>query len=125
MSKWTTEFENHPFQQTWTSLKEQVDSIALDDKTIETNVAEVARLRRVIAYLSRLIEGIDPELTPRSTWDNFNSQATPCLAEVSSFNSNRNIGHIANSNNHADNLLTYVRPYMVLPESAAAVKWPR
>lgn len=119
MSKWTIEFENHPFQQTWLSLKEQVDQITLDDESVETDVAEVARLRKVVAYLSDLLENIDPELTPSSTWKNFNAQATPCLAEVTSYNSNRNIGHITNANAHADNLLTYVRPYMVLPKMAA------
>jgi hypothetical protein len=118
-SKWNTEFASHPFQQTWASLKDQSSEIALDDETVETDVAEVARLRKVITYLSELIENIDPELTPASTWKNFNAQATPCLAEVTNFNSNRNIAHITNANNHADNLLTYVRPYMVLPKSAA------
>lgn len=119
MSKWTTEFENHPFQQTWAALKEEANVITLDDETVETDVTEVARFRKVIAYLSGLIEKIDPELTPSSTWTNCNAQATKCLAEVHSFNSNRNIAHITNANNHADNLLTYIRPYMVLPKAAA------
>ncbi len=119
MNSWVSNFENHPFQQTWASLKEHVHEIVLDDETVETDVAEVARLRKVVTYLAELIDNIDPELTPLSTWKNFNNQVIPCLTEVTNFNSNRNIAHITAANNHADNLLTYVRPYMVLPKSAA------
>lgn len=120
MSRWTEEFDKHPFQNTWADLKLRTEEITLDDETVETSLAEVARLRKAIAFLSEMIGGVDPELVPSSTWSNFASQATACLAEITSYNSNRNIGHIANANNHVDNLLAYVRPYMVLPSSAVA-----
>lgn len=118
MSRWTTEFQNHPFQKTWIDLKKQIEEVTLDDETVETAVAEVARLRKATVYLSELIDGVDPELVPSSTWNSFATQATACLAEITNYNSNRNITHITNANNHADNLLAYVRPYMVLPKSA-------
>lgn len=118
MSRWTEEFYSHPFQSTWTEVKSQIEAITLDDDTIETAITEVARLRKATAFLSEMIGGVDPELIPSSTWTNFASQATTCLSEVSAYNSNRNITHIANANSHVDNLLTYVRPYMVLPDVA-------
>lgn len=61
-----------------------------------------------------MLNSIDPELVPVATWDSFNLQATPCNQQVINFISNRNIGHIQTANAHADNLLTYIRPYMVI-----------
>ncbi|CCQ12024.1 hypothetical protein PALB_29250 [Pseudoalteromonas luteoviolacea B = ATCC 29581] len=120
MSRWQEQFDNHPFQTTWEQLKELVKETKVDDESIITDVEEVARLSKVIGYLEQMIESIDPELVPASTWNNFNNQCQPCLNEISSFKSNRNIQHIVNANSNADNLLTYVRPYVV--ESGKAAK---
>ena len=117
MSRWIDLFANHQFQTTWASLKTQVLSETADDETIVTTVNELARLQKVIIYLDELINAIDPELVPVSIWDNFNSQATACLQQVNQYNSNRNVGHLQNANNHADNLLSYIRPYMVPSKS--------
>ena len=65
-----------------------------------------------------MLNSIDPELLPTGTWDNFNAQATPCNQQIATFNGNRNIGHIQTANTHADNLLTYIRPYMVIEGEA-------
>ncbi|QDL54057.1 hypothetical protein [Rhodoferax aquaticus] len=115
MSRWHTEFEQHPFQSFWKDLQTEAPLLQADDLTIQTSVDEIDRLKRVIAYLTPLIANVDAELTPKSIWDNFQAQAEPCLAQVRSFVSNRNIGHIQGANAHADNLLSYVRPFMVLP----------
>jgi len=119
MSKWTDQFEAHAFQAVWINLKESLEKSTIDDETIVTSVSEISRLKKVIGYLDSMIENIDPELVPMSTWDNFNGQATPCLQQIEGYNNNKNFAHITNANNHADNLLTYIRPYMVLPEDAA------
>ncbi len=123
MSKWIDQFEAHPFQATWITLKESLDKSTIDDETVVTSVVELARLKKVVAYLDSLIGSIDPELVPMSTWDTFNEQAVASMNQINNFNSNRDIAHLVQANAHADNLLTYVRPYMVLPkESLAAMK---
>jgi len=113
MSRWTEQFENHAFRTTWGSLIDTLDSSTVDDKTVVTSVSELARLNKVIEYIDGMLNGIDPDLVPLNTWDNFNNQATSCLQHVTNYNSNRNIDHINQANVHADNLLTYIRPYMV------------
>jgi len=113
MSRWIDDFEQHTFQNDWKSLKDEVNQATVDDKTILTSVDELARLRKVIAYIDEIISGLDPELVPVSTWANVSSQVTPCLQQVMNYKSNRNVGHIVNANSHADNLLSYVRPYMI------------
>ena len=79
----------------------------------------MARLKKVAKYIEEIINSCDPELIPQSVWDNFNNQAAECFNQISSFASNKNIGHLQNANKNADNLLTYVRPYMTNSKSAA------
>ena len=112
MSRWIEQFKNHTFHTTWTLLKERLAGSKIDDVTITTYVKELSRLKKVITYIDGLIDDIDPELVPLSLWDSFNDQATQCSDNIKAFNSNRNIGHVQNANAHADNLLSYVRPYM-------------
>lgn len=119
-SRWITEFSAHPFQARWVEIKDLLSTTTVDDQTVVTSVHELARLKRVVAFVDEIISHIDPELTPKSVWTNFQQQADALFQQVVTYISNRNIGHIANANENADNLLTYIRPYMVVP--AAAIK---
>ncbi|MDO6687643.1 MULTISPECIES: coiled-coil domain-containing protein [unclassified Agarivorans] len=119
MSRWTETFENHPFQTNWKGIVEIVEEVIVDDETIVTSVEEIARLNKVVVFLNSLLKSCDPELIPESTWNNFHSQSSSCLQQVNHYQSNRNIGHITNANNHLDNLLTYIRPYQVVAGKAA------
>jgi len=119
MSRWEDEFRNHPFQSFWQAIKSEVHQLTVDDMTIATNTQEVARLRKVIAYLSTVIEAVDPELVPPSTWSNFVGQAEACLQHIRAYVGNRDINHIVNANANADNLLSYVKPYLVAPSDSA------
>jgi len=112
MSRWTDQFKNHSFQKTWGALKAEVETSKVDDVTISTSVMELSRLSKAITYINTLIEGIDPELVPLTMWDIFDSQASACKSQVNAFRANRNIAHVIEANNHVDNLLSYVRPYM-------------
>lgn len=119
MSRWTETFENHPFQANWKRIVEIVEEVIVDDETIVTSVEEIARLNKVVFFLNGLLKSCDPELIPESTWNNFHSQSNSCLQQINNYQSNRNIGHITNANNHLDNLLTYIRPYQVVAGKAA------
>lgn len=118
MSRWAIDFQGHAFWSTWATLKEVVNRLIIDDQTVTSAVEELARLKKVIEYISSVMDGIDPELTPRSVWDQFHPQAEVCRAETLNYSSSRNAVHLINANAAADNLLTYVRPYMVLPEQS-------
>ena len=121
MSRWLDEFKSHAFQSTWDNLKSELDKVTIDDESVFSSVQELARLKKVISYLDGMIEGIDPEFVPMATWDNFNNQVMPCLQQIMEYNNNRNIGHIQNANNNADNLLSYIRPYMVVAENIGTI----
>jgi hypothetical protein len=113
VSRWIEAFEAHDFQNSWLFVKSLLQSTSIDDETVITSVNELARLNKVVAFIDEIVNGIDPELVPMQTWDNFNKQAATCAQQVELYNSNRIIGHLISANTHADNLLTYVRPYMI------------
>lgn len=119
-SRWADEFSRHPFQPIWAGIKNDLANIDVDDQTVITSVTELARLKRVIVYLDEIISTVDPDLTPRSVWSNFESQSDACSQQIRAYSSTKNISHIQQANEHADNLLTYVRPYMVLPQEAVS-----
>jgi hypothetical protein len=115
MSRWTTNFSQHPFQEKWKQLNTELSSIAVDDQTIVTSVQELARLKKVVAYLDRLLSDVDPEMIPASLWTSFDSQLDACLQQVRAYASNKQIAHMLQANEHVDNLLSYLKPYNVLP----------
>jgi hypothetical protein len=118
MSRWIQEFNQHPFKGIWDSLLEQANQLDVDDKTVETTVQELSRLKKALSFVNGIIANADLELTPRTIWSNCQSQADACLQQVRAYESNRNAAHLTQANEHTDNLLTYVRPYMVAPAEA-------
>lgn len=118
MTRWIQEFEQSPFKRTWAALLEAVEQLDVDDKTVATTVEELARLRKALTFLDRVIISADLELTPRSVWSSCDGQAQGCLGQVRAYESSRDASHLTNANENVDNLLTYVRPYMVVPEQA-------
>jgi len=113
MSRWLIEFTNHPFWKHWDGVKDLSSTLTVDDTSIAANVEELARLKKAVLFISNMIDSIDPELVPVNTWANFQNQCAPLLSEMKAYSSNRNIGHLRNANNnHLDNLLSYLRPYL-------------
>ncbi len=119
MSRWHDEFDNHPFQLIWKQLLNITNNISLDGSDIVTDVQEVARLKKVIKYIESLLEACDKELVPLQTWGNFQGQCQNCLQQVSKYHTNRNIVHMSAANGHLDNLLSYLKPYVVDGRGAA------
>lgn len=119
MSRWTENFENHAFQDVWKQIKEISKGLSVFDKTVSTNVEEMARLKKAITFLDELIISCDPELLPANFWDQFHSQSNQCLSQLSSYVSNENAGHIANANNNLDHLLSYLKPYVTNGKASA------
>lgn len=118
MTRWTREFEQHPFRPVWAELLHEVETLKIDDSTVVAAVEELARLKKALAFVDKIISNADLELTPQSVWSNCEGQAEACLSQIRLYVSKRVLGHLVSANESADNLLTYVRPYMVAPEQA-------
>lgn len=120
MTRWVQEFEQSSFRSTWRNLVPQVAALDVDDQTVTTTVEELARLKKIIVFIDGIVVNADPELTPKSVWATCQGQADLLLAQVQGYASSRAPSQLISANEHADNLLTYVRPYMVVPEQALA-----
>ena len=114
MSRWLDTYNSHAFRSAWDNLKTELDNLTIDDESVFPEVQELARLKKVISYVDGMIIGLDAEIVPISTWDNVNTYATSCQQEIQHYKNNKNIAYLQNANSHADNLLTYIRPYMVV-----------
>ena len=68
MSRWVNEFNTHPFQSEWNALNVELEQSSVDDQTVITSVQELARLKRVVAYIDTILSSIDPELAPKAVW---------------------------------------------------------
>ncbi len=121
MSRYTEIFQSHPFQSRFKELMHTVDQIDLGDLSITTSVTEIQRLKKVINYIHEVLLSLDPELVPLTIWDSFFQQSGQAFNELINYSANRNIVHIQNTNAYADNLLNYVRPYMLLKGKAKTV----
>lgn len=120
MSRWIDQFNAHPFQDIWNQITEISEAIDVDDQSVATNVQELARFTKAVHFIDKLIKGCDPELVPLTTWNNFQQQSTLCLSQLTNYQSNRNISHLHTANEHVDNLLSYIRPYMVSSAKASS-----
>lgn len=115
MSRWTTAFEQHPFQDSWKRFNEKLADTKIDDLTVATAVDELYRLKMVASYIQEIIETLDPDFVPPATWINSQPQAQGAADQLSAYQSDRNVARISHANDHIDNILSYVKPYHVLP----------
>lgn len=113
MSRWTDAFNSFAKEKI-DQLLELLIQVKPDDLSAISNVSEIVRLKKVVNYIDEVLNSLDPELVPLASWNLFSSQVINCIAEIAAYQSDRNIAHIQNANVHADNMLNYVRPYLIL-----------
>lgn len=117
---WVDSFEDHAFRDSWNQLVEFAEGEPTpNDPTVANEILGLARLVKAILYVDDLIEGCDPELTPLNIWDTVATSSANCLAELNQYKSKGNASYLARSNTHLDNILSYVRPYMMIKGNVA------
>jgi septal ring factor EnvC (AmiA/AmiB activator) len=123
VSRWNDQFQSHPFRATWTSLKAVLEEEDLEKGNNDAAIKEIARLRKVAAYVDAVMEQIDPELIPLSHLDAFNQHASNCLQQLNSFKGNQNIGQLHNANTNIDALIALFMqtPFTLLAQQKGAL----
>ncbi len=111
MSRWIELFESHDFRKQWSTVVDLTEHIDLDKFTATTEIEELARLKKVVAYLESLLGSLDPELVPESTWDSSKLKAQNCAQNISDFLDDANISRVASANKHLDGLLSVLVPF--------------
>jgi hypothetical protein len=107
MAQWLERYEKHPIHTQITTLdglistSEEIVKDVKDANTIES----VERLRLVINALQVRFKYVDPLMIPVQVLSNLNQLIQIIINEVKAFNTNRNIAHLTNANNHIDQFL--------------------
>ena len=111
MSRWTSAFDTHEYQQIWSELGAELEKIKGQNQADVANLQEVARFKRLQKYLDDLVRALDKDLTPTSVLDGAAPQARAALDNVRRFVSDNNIAWMQQANAHGDALLMILRPY--------------
>ena len=117
-SRWIQQFENHPIQSSWTALHGSLDAIELGAESDPSFVSEAARLKKVVEFVGEKLRLLDPELLPRDVLANMQSQVDACTSQLRVFQSNKNIGHLQQANNHGDALLQHAAQLVSVSNSS-------
>jgi hypothetical protein len=115
MSRWSKDFEQNPFQSSWKRFNEKLSKTKVDDLTVVTAVDELRRLKMVAAYIDEMVETIDPDFVPPAVWINSQPQAQGAFEQLAAYESDRNVVRLSHANDGMDNILSYIKPYHVLP----------
>lgn len=102
MSRWTDSFKSHPFHADWASLEQALENGKLPAEADLATVQEFARLRKIVAYLSGLLDNIDPELASSNLLGSLQAQTQAMLNETNNYLVNGNVAHLTAANVNAD-----------------------
>lgn len=120
MSKWTTNFNSHPFHISWEGLNTTLNSINIEDITDYNILQEIARIKKVIEYIDKYIKLIDPDINITSFTQNLNDlnlYIKDTTRELHQFISNQNLTYLQRANNHIDDCLNIIKQFhTVLPK---------
>ncbi len=105
MSKWEDGYRDHPIHTTLQNLIEAVDDDSLTSDDI--NVIDlVDRINQAISYTKSCLDNVLPALINQGSINNANSYLQNIINEVNSYKANNNIGHLDNTTNHIDTLIS-------------------
>lgn len=119
MSRWQSQYVDHPFHQTWKQINQVVDDLQLKNDFTGPEIEEFSRIKKIVVYIQNLMDSSDKELVPPDVWSNFQNHCPHCFNALNTYRANRNIGHLAQANDYLTTLLTYLKPYVVDGRSAA------
>lgn len=106
MSRWVNQFKDHEFLKEFNKLKTLIASSQIDLEDPQSDL-EIARLKKVIAYIDSTISKVDPELISLSSLSSYTQSIKNCIEQFNNFLANKNNQHLENVNNQIDAALTF------------------
>lgn len=76
MSRWDDQFETHAFRSAWISLNTLISDEVIETNNNEEAIKEIARLRKVAAYIGSILDHVDPELMPAASLNAMSTSAS-------------------------------------------------
>ncbi len=106
MSRWANEFKDHEFLKEFNRFKTLIFSSQIESEDLQCDF-EIARLKKVTAYIDNIISKVDPELIPLSNLASYTQSIKNCIEQFNNFLTNKNVQHLQNANNQIDAVLTF------------------
>lgn len=110
-STWQAFYTSHAFHGSWERLVRAIEDPALTADVAGIQLADIVRLRKVVGFLTGVLESLDPELVPRSTWAGCQSHVEASINQVAAYASSRSEGHLIAANENVDVVLDVLARY--------------
>ncbi|WGE35174.1 hypothetical protein NYR62_05915 [Actinobacillus genomosp. 1] len=118
MSTRMTKF-NQEILSLWKEIESSMNEINAAGLSVD-NLDEIARLKKVITYLSEMLTAIDPDLVPVIVFNKVKSPISEIKNNLTYYINTNNIGYITNANNNLDTLLIELMPFIFYKGKAAS-----
>jgi len=118
MSRWTEAFKGHALHKQLEDSRRYLAETTYPTNAPDQGHDEVARLRKVLAFVEASVRGLDPDIVAPNFLGNLQGPLQNLQNEAVNFFNNGNIGHMHNANAHADNLLSIVASQTCIPFGA-------
>lgn len=115
MSRWTEAFQTHPLHKQLEDVQRYLADTTYPPTATDQGHDEIARLRKVLAFVEASLRGVDPDIVNLNFLGNFQGPLQNLLNEATNFFSNSNIAHLQNANSHADTLLNVLASQASIP----------
>lgn len=118
MSRWTDAFKGHAFHKQLEDSQRYLAETTYPTSASDQGHDEVARLRKVLAFVEASVRGLDPDIINPNLLSSLQGPLQNLQNEAVNFFNNGNIGHMHNANSHADTLLNTLASQVCIPFGA-------
>lgn len=118
MSRWTEAFKGHAFHKQLEDAQRYLVETTYPANAPTQGHDELARLRKLLAFVDASVKGIDPDLANPTLLGNLQGPIQGVQNELVNFYGNSNIGHLQTANSHADNMISIIASQACIPFGA-------
>ncbi len=117
MSRWDRQYSE--FQTAWKQVKENGTGLITIEGMEAEQLAEIARLKRVIEYVDGVQKSGAKDLMPFDTINDARNVSTNTSDQINHYRSNGNIAHLHNANSNLDRILSLICPFVTNSKESA------
>ncbi len=117
MSRWDKQYSE--FQTVWKQVKGIGARLTTTELMEAEQIAEIARLKRVIEYVDGVQEAGAKDLMPLDVINSAIDASNSIFSHITNYNSNSNISHLHNANSHLDRILSFICPFVTSSKESA------
>jgi len=121
MDKWSEEFKNHPFHETFDRVKELTLELETQQYESQEILEHFHRMNNAYDQISSSFNKIDPLLAPFGTMTEMEQILARIENDLNSFNDNHDLSNLTAANKRVDNLLIR-NSYFLIPQDKLIIQ---